>query len=275
MTSKDLPSAISSPESGPGPSRFDAPAGPTTAPCGLLAVLASLSARQAKAAGLLTSGTYGRISSTSPGSDALQRYLVSKLQASTRNLGSTLYKLTWKPWITASGRSRSRLRASVLRTYATDSTGWPTPQARDHKGANLPGNELTHNARPLNEIVRLAGWPTATASDGRQYSEKAALEWIAGATTNGHSLDLDLGVRLADAHSILDGGRPGPVNGLWRDADWLFCRDGKWRPVEPSTFPLAHGAPARVGRLRAYGNAINAEAARVFIEAGREAIDEA
>ena len=58
-----------------------------------------------------------------------------------------------------------------------------------------------------------------------------------------------------------------PTNGFWRDADWLFCRDGKWRPVEPGTFPLAHGAPARVGRLRGYGNAINAEAARVFIEA--------
>jgi DNA (cytosine-5)-methyltransferase 1 len=60
--------------------------------------------------------------------------------------------------------------------------------------------------------------------------------------------------------------RPGPTNGAWREADWLFCRDGKWRPVEPGTFPLAHGAASRVGRLRAYGNAINAEAARVFIE---------
>ncbi|MBD8654140.1 DNA cytosine methyltransferase [Oxalobacteraceae sp. CFBP 13730] len=63
----------------------------------------------------------------------------------------------------------------------------------------------------------------------------------------------------------------GPTNGFWRDADWLGCRDGKWRPVEPGTFPLAHGAAARVGRLRAYGNAINAEAARVFIEAVMEA----
>jgi len=62
-------------------------------------------------------------------------------------------------------------------------------------------------------------------------------------------------------------GRPGPTNGLWRDADWLYCRDGKWRPVEPGTFPLAHGAPARVGRLRGYGNAINAEVAAAFIEA--------
>lgn len=58
----------------------------------------------------------------------------------------------------------------------------------------------------------------------------------------------------------------GPTNGFWGAADWLLCRDGKWRPVEPGTFPLAHGAPARVGRLRAYGNAINAEAARIFIE---------
>jgi DNA (cytosine-5)-methyltransferase 1 len=58
----------------------------------------------------------------------------------------------------------------------------------------------------------------------------------------------------------------GPTNGFWRDADWIGCRDGKWRPVEPGTFPLAHGAASRVGRLRAYGNAINAKAAQAFIE---------
>ncbi|WP_419204227.1 DNA cytosine methyltransferase [Bordetella trematum] len=83
--------------------------------------------------------------------------------------------------------------------------------------------------------------------------------------------------------------RPGPVNGFWRSADWLLCRDGKWRPVEPGTFPLVDGNPggmgrvrsdkerlaeipprkdqgSRVGRLRAYGNAINAAQAQIFIE---------
>jgi DNA (cytosine-5)-methyltransferase 1 len=64
----------------------------------------------------------------------------------------------------------------------------------------------------------------------------------------------------------------GPTNGFWRAADWLLCRDGKWRPVEPGTFPLAHGAPARVGRLRAYGNAINAQAAQAFIEVAMECL---
>jgi DNA (cytosine-5)-methyltransferase 1 len=59
--------------------------------------------------------------------------------------------------------------------------------------------------------------------------------------------------------------RPGPTNGFWRDADWLGCKDGKWRPVEPGTFPLANGAVAKMGRLRGYGNAINAVAAQTFI----------
>lgn len=58
----------------------------------------------------------------------------------------------------------------------------------------------------------------------------------------------------------------------WSGADWLQCRDGKARPVEPGSFPLAHGAPARVGRLRAYGNAIVAPLAAEFIAAAMEAI---
>jgi DNA (cytosine-5)-methyltransferase 1 len=53
----------------------------------------------------------------------------------------------------------------------------------------------------------------------------------------------------------------------WADVDWIPCRDGKARPVEPGTFPLAHGVPARVGRLRAYGNAIVPQVAAEVIRA--------
>ena len=58
-----------------------------------------------------------------------------------------------------------------------------------------------------------------------------------------------------------------PTNGFWRDADWLGCKDDKFRPVRPGSFPLVDGASARVGRLRGYGNAIVAPLAQTFIEA--------
>lgn len=61
--------------------------------------------------------------------------------------------------------------------------------------------------------------------------------------------------------------RARPTNGPWRDADWLHCRDGKWRPVEPGTFPLAHGAASRVGRLRAYGNGVVAAQVEEWVRA--------
>jgi DNA (cytosine-5)-methyltransferase 1 len=64
----------------------------------------------------------------------------------------------------------------------------------------------------------------------------------------------------------------GLTNGFWENAEWIYCRDGKYRPVEPGTFPLAHGATSRVGRLRGYGNALNAEQAKGFIQAYREVV---
>jgi DNA (cytosine-5)-methyltransferase 1 len=59
----------------------------------------------------------------------------------------------------------------------------------------------------------------------------------------------------------------GPTNGFWERADWIECTDGKARPVEPGTFPLAHGIPARVAKLRAFGNAISPQVAAEFITA--------
>ena len=72
-----------------------------------------------------------------------------------------------------------------------------------------------------------------------------------------------------------------PIN-VWADADWLYCRDEKWRPTEPGTFPLVDGSAfrmgsgspwegkSRAGMLKAYGNAIVPQVAAAVIGAFME-----
>lgn len=176
QTCADSSSAISSPASESGPWLCAAPAGPMTDLFGPVPVLANLSARQAKALGLMTSGTFGRTSSGSSRSGGLQSSLENRLRAVTQALGSTLYKMTWKGWDTGSGRLRFRLRASVPRTSATDSTGWPTPTAalaekgvRTFEGGLM---EAMRNHGPdLAAAACLTGWTTATTRDWRDTGE--------------------------------------------------------------------------------------------------------
>ena len=66
--------------------------------------------------------------------------------------------------------------------------------------------------------------------------------------------------------------------------DWVFCRDEKYRPIEPGILPLADGFPrgmvhssdpnatqeARAMRLRGYGNAIVPTLAAEFIKSYME-----
>ena len=78
-----------------------------------------------------------------------------------------------------------------------------------------------------------------------------------------------------EAGGLVDGADPAGANatdGVWRDPDWLLCRDGKWRPVEPGTFPLADGLPGRMGLLRGYGNAIVPSLAAEFVTAFLESL---
>lgn len=63
---------------------------------------------------------------------------------------------------------------------------------------------------------------------------------------------------------------PGGGHSFWDNFDVIPFADGKARRVESGTFPLAHGIPARVGRLCGYGNAINPQTAAVFIRACQE-----
>ena len=162
----DTPSATSLPELASGVTPCDKPDGPTISLSGQEAALASLSARQVKAAGLMMSGISGPPFTTSLSSANLQRSLESRLRVKTQMLGSTLYKLTWKPWTTLLGPSRSRLRASVLRTSGTGCTGWPIPCTE--MGTNDLNWKATDGRVTPNKMgwaASLAGWTTTTTRD--------------------------------------------------------------------------------------------------------------
>lgn len=140
-------------------------AGKTAGRSGQVPAHASLSARQAKEKGLLTSGTYGPPCIGWSGSVALSLSLASNLQVLTQMTGSTLYRLTWKPWVMPSGRVRFRLRASVPRTSGTELVGWPTPTANAWKH---PSNAGRQGGLNLQTAAQLSGWTTPSASDSRR-----------------------------------------------------------------------------------------------------------
>lgn len=170
LTLWGLPSATFLPGLEFGATPCDKQVGQIVAQSGQGVALANLSARQAKEMGLLTSGIYGPHGSISLDSEALSSSLVSRLSAKTLIYGSTLYKLTWKPWVTPSGRSRFRLRASAPRTSATDFTGWPTPRCADmnnHSNSDESNAKRMANRRAtLAEATKvLVGWTTPTTRD--------------------------------------------------------------------------------------------------------------
>ena len=201
--------------------------------------------------------------------------------------------------------------------------GLAYPGRVDHRGEVKAANHGQPQANgPADQLGGCGAASCGMAVSGSQRHDGRGTAGTAGTAGGGwpdaagYSSPVD---RLADLHSdgrnqagqhiatprgdgtFGDGstGGPGPVNGFWRDADWLHCRDGKWRPVEPGTQPLAYGMPRsmgdlspelqrlaslaglskaslkrakqfRVGSLRGYGNAINAIAAQTFIESVME-----
>jgi len=201
MIYEDTPNAISSPASASGAAPCEVQDGQTTGPSGQAPAPASLSARQAKALGLMTSGICGPHGTTSLSSAALQSSLESRLQARMPLSGGILFKLIWKQRVTPQGRRICALRASVPRTSDSDCGGWPTTGAGDEKwristaaaadrrmqsgkqvslecaaflaswptAAARDWKGATHerwgdNARPLNEVAKLAAWPTPTSA---------------------------------------------------------------------------------------------------------------
>ena len=176
----DIPSATSSPASADGASPCEWLDGPTTAPSGPVPAPANLSARQAKAAGLMTSGTFGQPSTGSSASVALQSYMANRLRASMAETGSTLYRLIWKETLTPAQRPILQRRALARPKSDSVFIGWPTPTSRDHKDGAARGslnNGVKHNGLLGREVWRYA--EMLENSDGAQLNP-AHSRWLMG-----------------------------------------------------------------------------------------------
>lgn len=132
----------------------------------------------------------------------------------------------------------------------------------------------------------LVGRRAGQASDGRDPSriepERLRNACFVGDTGRQYDEYLAGGISTpqgADGRGRDHGSVGSSTASFWSDADWIPCRDGKVRPVESGSFPLVDGASfrmgsgspyegrSRAGMLKGYGNAINAQRARAFIEA--------
>jgi hypothetical protein len=235
MTSQTLPNATSSPESAGGLLRSHSRASQQLRDSGQDPALASLSARQAAVKGRLTSGTYGPPSTGSSTSATLQSSLESRLARLLEGRGSTLYRLTWKPMATPSGRRICALRASAPRISDKGSTGWQSPAAQEAGGT--PEQFLARKAAlegacgvsltSLSLQAATAAWPTPNAMPPSRGGLQSNPEKARERRAQGHMLNLDDAACLASwptptVRDHKDGASAGtaPINALLGRQVW-------------------------------------------------------
>lgn len=141
-------------------------------------------------------------------------------------------------------------------------------RTRVEGGANPSGLDNTANSRLTRQ--RLSGQAETPWDKARlqEFTGRSAFDSSGLAITNlRRRKRSDLSVRPSRQKQTAS---IEPGRNFWDAFTLIPCLDSKLRRIEPGTFPLAHGVPARMGKLRAYGNAIVPQVAAEFIRAYME-----
>lgn len=122
------------------------------------------------------------------------------------------------------------------------------------------------------EASGLADMPSGGWREG-DHDREGQAEWNGSRSSNDGRMGNARSARLEERGRFIgdDGSQQSAIEraggeSFWSSVEWLQCSDGKARPTKPGLFPLAHGVPGRVGKLRAYGNSIVPQAAAEFIK---------
>lgn len=248
-----------------GPTHSAWPDGQTIAPPGPAHVHVSRSPRQAKALGLLTSGTYGQPGNGSSASIALASSLASKLKGKDGRM--------WLDLVSTDLEANSYACGPVV--FPSSSVGAPNIRHRLYWVADTArGGSSTGPHEPSGEheawqsdgpgdAGRLAdiegrGWREhrllGEATGGRQDTGQSALGDEASAGGMGDTG----GARLSDAeppelcgaighNSRRTVAEPSGPHDPWRFLEWIACTDGKYRPTQSRVQRVASGDTAGLG----------------------------
>jgi DNA (cytosine-5)-methyltransferase 1 len=268
-------------------------------------VRASLSARQAKEKGLLTSGTYGlRGSTLSKSADRTHSlanrysskdgrvwldlvssdlegidYTIGTLDIPVCSVGAPHRRQRFF-WVADSEGSRRRIwdTDDIGQTHGEVNTLGDNRKARivaDAASGNTGAEGIQRSGEHGQRQKDGCSSPLAHPEGAEQSRHNAEERRVMGHRSFSNLENTDLpqssrfgqhggqGIREQESTGLTGAG---PTNGFWRDAEWIYCRDEKYRPTKPGIFPLVNGATGRVALLRGAGNAISPWVAKAFIE---------
>jgi len=181
-TSRDIPSATSSPASAGGRKPSGLPVGHQGNLFGQAHARANPFRWQGLEKAMQTKGISGRSSAASSWSARLQLSLESRLQVNLAESGSPEYVLTWKRWDMESGPPICALRASARRTSGSGSSGWSTATVNDASGSEYAYSRGDHG-KPVLKLpgaVKLAGSLAKTDDKGGYRLNPHFSRWLMG-----------------------------------------------------------------------------------------------